>query len=160
MTRVPHSRSPRHHSWPGLDASRFPLFRINEAGTAVSDGELLTLVARQFVRMPGGDVSAGLPMELLDARPSGFLGRHFAAVHADLRLPTRPTDWSDHHVLLAMSRRGEDLPGDLLVGEESFLRWQSLEIVPRSRNDYPPLADATTAGHYGALIGNTDRHAA
>jgi serine/threonine protein kinase HipA of HipAB toxin-antitoxin module len=56
-------------------------------------------------------------------------------------------DWSDHHILLAMSRRGEDLPGNLIVGEESFARWQALESVPRIRNDYPALADATIAGH-------------
>jgi hypothetical protein len=56
-------------------------------------------------------------------------------------------DWSDHHTLVAMSRRGEDLPGNLIVGEESFARWQALENVPRTRDDYPALADATIAGH-------------
>lgn len=133
--------------WPTLDTSRFPLFRVTDTGAAVSAGELITLAARQSVWMPMGRVSDGLPTELLDARPSGFLGRHFAARHADLRLPTRLADWSDHHILLAMSRRGEDLPGDLIVGEESFARWQQLEIVPRHRDDYPALADATIAGH-------------
>jgi len=115
--------------------------------------------------MPTGTVFAGLPAELVDARPSGFLGRHFAAAHADLRLPPRLSDWSDHHILLAMSRRGEDLPGNLIVGEESFARWQELEPVSRSRGDYPALAEATIAGHppsssaggerpkFGALVG-------
>jgi hypothetical protein len=92
-------------------------------------------------------VSHGLPVELADARPSGFLGRHFAALHPDLRLPARLIDWSDHHVLLAMSRRGEDLPGNLMVGEESFARWQTLETPARTRDDYPALAAATVAGH-------------
>src|SRR5207253_10470286 len=85
---------------------------------------------------------------------------------ADLRLPPRLTDWSDHHILLAMSRRGEDLPGNFVIGEESFARWQVLEPVSRSRDDYPALAQATIAGHppgssaggerpkFGALIGN------
>src|SRR3990170_6037624 len=112
--------------WPNLDSSRFPLFRVTDTGAAISAGELITLAARQSVWMPMGRVSDGLPNELVDARPSGFLGRHFAAIHADLRLPPRLADWSDHHVLLAMSRRGEDLPGNLLVGEESFIRWQKL----------------------------------
>ncbi len=134
-------------SWPALDASRFPLFRVNERGTAVGAGELVTLSARQSVWLPVGDVSNGLPVEIADARPSGFLGRHFAAVHADLRLPDRVSDWSDHHVLLAMSRRGEDSPGNLLVGDESFARWQALQPASRLRDDYPALADATTAGH-------------
>jgi hypothetical protein len=72
--------------------------------------------------MPMGTVADELPPELADARPSSFLGRYFAAVHADLRLPPLLSDWSDHHILLVMSRRGEDLPGNLVVGEESFAR--------------------------------------
>jgi hypothetical protein len=135
------------HTWPTLGASRFPLFRVLETGTARSEGELFTLSARQTVWMPGGSVSDRLPIELADARPSGFLGRHFAATHADLRLPARLTDWSDHHVLLAMSRRGEDLPGNLIVGDESFARWQALDMPIRTRGDYPELAEATMAGH-------------
>jgi hypothetical protein len=133
--------------WPSLDSARFPLFRVADTGAAASAGHLMTLAARQSVWMPQGRVSNGLPAELLDARPSGFLGRHFAAIHADLRLPPRLADWSDHHILLAMSRRGEDLPGNLIVGEESFVRWQRLEIVSRTRGDYPTLAEETTAGH-------------
>jgi hypothetical protein len=132
--------------WPNLDSSRFPLFWITGTGAAVSAGELITLAARQSVWMPAGRVSDGLPIELVDAQPSGFLGRHFAAIHADLRLPPRLTDWSDHHILTAMSRRGEDLPGNLIVGEESFARWQALE-GSATRNEYPTLANATIAGH-------------
>lgn len=133
-------------TWPALDNSRFPIFRILETGTARSAGELFTLVARQTVWMPGGTVSDGLPIELADLRPSGFLGRYFAAIHADLRLPARLMDWSDQHILLAMSRRGEDLPGNLIVGDESFARWQALDIPSRTRGDYPDLAAATIAG--------------
>ena len=150
VLRIGRGRATQYASrqqWPTLDSSRFPLFRVTESGAAGSAGELITLAARQSVWMPAGRVSDGLPTELTDARPSGFLGRHFAAIHADLRLPPRLTDWSDHHILLAMSRRGEDLPGNLVVGEESFARWQALESVPRTRNDYPALADATIAGH-------------
>src|SRR5439155_4520243 len=134
-------------TWPNLESSRFPLFRITESGAAVHAGELITLAAHQSAWMPMGTVVGGLPAELVDARPSGFLGRHFAATQADLRLPPRLTDWSDHHILLAMSRRGEDLPGNLIVGEESFARWQALEGIAATRNDYPTLANATIAGH-------------
>lgn len=153
-------------AWPNLESSRFPLFRITESGKAVSAGELITLAVQQSAWMPMGSVVEGLPAELADARPSGFLGRLFAALNADLRLPLRLSDWSDHHTLLAMSRRGEDLPGNLIVGEESFTRWQSLPPVSRSRDDYPALAEATIRGHppsssaggerpkFGALVGD------
>lgn len=153
-------------TWPNLESPRFPLFRIIESGAAVSAGELNTLAAHQTAWMPMGTVVGGLPAELADARPSGFLGRHFAAAHSNLRLPPRLSDWSDHHILLAMSRRGEDLSGNLIVGEESFARWQSIEPVSGSRDDYPALAAATIAGHppgssaagerpkFGTLVGN------
>lgn len=150
VVRIGRGRATRYglrQTWPSLDASRVPLFRVDEHGTARSAGELVTLAARQTVWMPAGIVSNGLPIELADARPSGFLGRHFAATHADLRLPARLADWSDHHILIAMSRRGEDFPGDLLMGDESFARWQALGNVVRARNDYPELAEATIAGH-------------
>lgn len=133
--------------WSGLNDSRFPIFRISEAGAVERAGELLTLLARQTVWMPEGRVSTGLPIEIADARPSGFLGRHFAATHADLRLPPRLQDWSDHHILLAMSRRGEDLPSNLIIGDESFERWQRLGTPSHTQDDYPALAEATIAGH-------------
>jgi hypothetical protein len=160
VVRIGRGRATRYalrQQWSNLDSSRFPLFRVTSAGVAVSAGELTTLAARQSVWMPVGSVSDGLPIELLDARPSGFLGRHFASTHADLRLPPRTTDWSDHHILVAMSRRGEDLPGNLIVGEESFARWQALEGVARSRDDYPALADATIAGHPPGSSAGGDR---
>jgi hypothetical protein len=145
--RGPATRYGLRQTWPTLDTSRFPVFRVLETGTARSEGELFTLVARQTVWMPSGTVSDGLPIQIADARPSGFLGRHFAAIHADLRLPARLIDWSAHHLLLAMSRRGEDLPGNLIVGDESFARWQALDTPVRARGDYPALAEATIAGH-------------
>lgn len=147
LGRGPATRYALRQQWSNLESARFPLFRITAAGAPQSAGELMTLAARQSVWMPAGGVSNGLPSELVDARPSGFLGRHFAATHADLRLPLRLSDWSDHHVLIAMSRRGEDLPGNLIVGEESFARWQEVESASADRSDYPALADATIAGH-------------
>ena len=133
--------------WLGFDGSRFPLFRVSETGTARTAGELVTLAAAQTVWMPDGLVSQGLPIEIADACPSGFLGRHFAATHPNLRLPARVPDWSEHHVLMALSRRGEDLPGHLIVGEESFARWQAEPGLAQTRDDYPAIAAATTAGH-------------
>jgi hypothetical protein len=150
VVRIGRARATRYgarRTWPTLEASRFPLFRINEQGAARPAGELVTLAARQSVWMPEGLVSEGLPIELADARPQGFLGRHFAATHADLRLPARVTDWSDHHILSAMSRRGEDTPGNLMIGDETFARWQALAPAAGTRDDYPALAEATIEGH-------------
>ena len=150
IIRIGRGRATRYglrQSWPTLETTRFPLFRITESGTAQSAGELFTLAGRQTVWMPAGTISDGLPIELADARPSGFLGRHFGALHADLRLPERLLDWSDHHILVAITRRGEDLTGNLVVGDESFARWQALDSPGVTRDEYSALADATIAGH-------------
>lgn len=149
VVRIGRGRATRYglrQAWTGLDESRFPMVRINADGVAVSSGELITCAGGETVWMPAGDVQRGLPIELVDNRPAGFLGRHFAAQHAGLRLPARLEDWSDHHILLAVSRRGEDLPGNLIAGDESFARWQALDWPDVSRDDYPVLADAAIAG--------------
>lgn len=146
LGRGPATQYALRQAWPNVGESRFPVIRITEAGVPASAGELITLAATESLWMPAGRVFNGLPLEIVDARPAGFLGRHFAATHADLRLPVRLEDWSDHHILLAMSRRGEDLPGDLIVGDESFARWQALDIAPVAGGDYPALAAATIAG--------------
>jgi hypothetical protein len=149
VLRIGRARATRYglvRPWLGMEATRFPLVRISEGGEAQSAGELLTMAGGQSVVMPGGDVHQGLPIELVDNRPAGFLGRHFAARFPELRLPPRLEDWSDHHILLALSRRGEDLPGSLLIGDESFTRWQRLHVPALHRHDYPTLADASIAG--------------
>ncbi|MDP2390148.1 MAG: transcriptional regulator, partial [Acidobacteriota bacterium] len=43
VIRIGRGRATRYglrQSWPTLDASRFPLFRVGETGSARSDGEL------------------------------------------------------------------------------------------------------------------------
>jgi hypothetical protein len=149
VLRIGRARATRYglvRPWVGLEATRFPLIRISEAGEPTSEGELLTVSGGQTVVLPRGDVQQGLPIELVDNRPAGFLGRHFAARFPELRLPPRLEDWSDHHILHALSRRGEDLPGSLLVGDESFVRWQRLHVPVVHRRDYPTLAEASVAG--------------
>jgi hypothetical protein len=134
-------------SWPGVHSARFPLVRIDESGTAVSVGELVTLASGQCAWLPAGEVFHGLPVEISDASPSGFLGQLFARQHADIGVPPRISDWSDHHIFVALSRRGDDLPGNLIVGQESLDRWFNARSQPATAEDYPELADAALAGH-------------
>ena len=69
------------------------------------------------------ELFAGLPPVLFDMAPAGYLGRRFAELNPDLPLPARIQEWSDDHRLLALARRGEDTPGDLVLGEESLDRF-------------------------------------
>jgi hypothetical protein len=62
--------------------------------------------------------SDGLPWWLYDMRPQGYLGRAYAARHgAELQLPARLVDWDDTHALKALLAHGEDITGNLLLGD-------------------------------------------
>jgi hypothetical protein len=88
-----------------------------------------------------------LPWFLMDTRPQGFLGRAFVQAHPDLALPSHLAHWRDEHILLALVRAGEDLPGNLLVGTASLDRYLDMPLgqsatpaVNDPEQDYPRLA--------------------
>jgi hypothetical protein len=116
--------------------------RINESGSATPVGEIVTLAVAETAWLPNAAVFSGLPPEVSDASPSGFIGGAFAARHPDLGLPARPRDWSAGDVLHAVSRRGDDFPGNLIVGEESLSRWFARRPRPATPEDYPAIADS------------------
>jgi len=138
----------------GLDTDTFPVFRVDETGVLRRAGELVTLEATESVWLPDDTVIDGLPPEMHDIAPKGFLGRSYARHHSNLGLPIDVTDWSDNHILNALSRRGEDLPGNLLVGRDSFDRFQGLQHEAHTTEDFPGLAEAAIAGeHVGSSAG-------
>jgi hypothetical protein len=90
---------------------------------------------------------ASLPWFLMDTRPQGFLGRAFTQANPGLQLPPHLAHWTDDHILLALLRAGEDLPGNLLVGSQSLDRYLALPpsrsaapVVTTPVQDYPQLA--------------------
>ena len=94
----------------------------------------------------------GLPWFLDDMRPQGFMGRTFASTHPELQLGNDPRFWSDDDVLRAMALCGDDLPGNLVVGEAAFARFHTLPgraSRAASNADYPALADAAMQGSGG-----------
>ncbi len=133
----------------GSDTDEFPVFRVDEAGSLGPAGELVTLEATESVWLPDDTIIDGLPPEMHDAAPKGFLGRSYARHHADLGLPDDVTNWSNNHILIALSRRGEDLPGNLLIGRESFDRFQQLQHEVHTVDDFRRLSDAAIAGEHG-----------
>ncbi len=153
--RARRTRYAARRIYTGLDTDTFPVFRIDENGSLHRAGELVTLEAAESVWLPDDTVIDGLlPPEMHDMAPQGFLGRSYAREHADLGLPDDFADWSDRHVLIALSRRGEDLPGNLLVGRASFDRWQNLQHAVITPEDFQMLAAAALAGeHIGSSVG-------
>jgi len=123
----------------GLDTDEFRVFRVDAAGGIEPAGTLVTLAATESVWLPDENIIDGLPPEMHDIAPRGFLARSYAQHHGDLGLPEDVTNWSDNQILIALSRRGEDLLGNLVVGRESFDRFQNLQHETHTANDFPAL---------------------
>jgi hypothetical protein len=107
---------------------------------------LVVLAADEIAWMPAGVVFRGLPPLIVDMPPSGYMGRFFAEHHRDLGLPPRTSDWSNDHALIAMSRRGDDLTGNLILGRESIDRWFASRPLPVTRDRYPRMAASAIEG--------------
>ena len=99
-----------------------------------------------------------LPYYLQDSRPTGYLGRKVPAAYPELGLPPLIEDWKDSHALRFLTRFGSQNVGNLVIGDESLYRYQTLLDEPpligakdRSR-EYPRLADAHSRTLLGAGI--------
>jgi len=122
---------------------------VGEDGTASPFATLVPVAGGRFwVDEEAGPKALhdGLPWFLSDMRPQGFLGRTFAHRHAELGLSPNPDQWSDDDVLKALCLTGEDLPGNLVIGFQSFERLQGLRPQKAAPADYPRLADAALHG--------------
>ncbi len=140
---------------PGLPA-RLPVYRVDADGHALPVASLIPLQNGGSWIEPArgrGHAHAGLPPVIHDMAPAGYLGRYFAAQHPDIGLPGRLQDWNDDHRLIALARRGEDCPGDLILGEESlehFLAWQPIAVT---ESEYPRLAIESATRGAGSSAG-------
>jgi hypothetical protein len=120
---------------------------VNEAGRILPIGQFHILSRNTYVFEPGAQIFEGIPPEIADQAPQGFMGRAFAQLHSqELDIPLRPQDWSNDHILYCLARRGEDLPGNLIVGLESANRWTQQKLTPTSLEDYPTLAKKALSG--------------
>lgn len=98
--------------------------QVDELGGVDVDAQRLSLTQPGFPLLSVGehDFPGELPWVFWEMAPQGFLGRQFADAFPELGLGPEPSRWSARDVLIALSRRGEDLPGNLVVGEESRRR--------------------------------------
>lgn len=132
-----------------------PVFRVRETGEVAPEGRLHLLWEGQtcWDRPEGSALFTGLPPQLADMAPQGYLGHGFAARHPELKLPPRLLDWSDDHRLVALARRGEDCVGDLIVGDESLQRHLAARSADVSPARYPELAGSLDAQIAGSSAG-------
>ncbi len=114
--------------------NEFPVYRVTETGDIESIGTLFTLQGNQYWWFPvagTGELFDKLPWFIQDLRPDGFMGRAFAhRIGPQLRLPDLLQYWTGDHVLVALSTRGEDLMGNIIVGQESLGRYLEMTRQP------------------------------
>jgi hypothetical protein len=147
------TRYARRRPLPGLSPD-LPVYRVNADGDAHEIG-LLSPIHGGMVfedrEQRHTEVYPGLPWFLNDMRPQGFIGRNFVRRHDALGLPARLADWNDDHALIAIARRGDDLAGNLIVGEDAFTRWtqtQHGDVIDAADREsrYPRMAEQALAG--------------
>src|SRR5688572_1152671 len=136
--------------------AEIPVHRISAAGTNARAGVLIPIQPDRYwyhdLEQPRLSAeSNSLPWFISDMRPQGYLGRLFPRSWPELDLPDRVDNWNEDQALYALARRGEDVPGDLIVGDEALARWLSPDrSSPVHATDrlqrYADLANLAVAG--------------
>lgn len=163
LLRLGAARATRYARRQAIDpiGDAWPVYRIGADGRATRVLELIALARNQFAgRGDGPQPALGvdhdmlwpeLPWFLHDARPQGFLGRAFARRIADpMGLPSNPELWTAAHTLRAWQAAGDDLPGDLVVGEAPMQR-----VMQRRRADPDAIDSDVRSQRYAALAAAT-----
>ena len=135
---------PRHIEGVG---SQIGMVRVDTQGRVSPFARMVALPGGRFwVNEADGltQLHDGLPWFLDDMRPQGFMGQTFVQNHPELSLPADLRHWNDDHALKAMVLAGDDLPGNLIVGEQALASYLSgvrqTAVVQQPEVDYPRLA--------------------
>jgi HipA-like C-terminal domain len=132
-----------------------PVMRVDSTGRASVFGRMVLLEGGGVWLDEATGISRkydSLPWFLDDMRPQGFMGRSFAHDHPELQLNNDPRLWNDDDVLRALTLFGDDLLGNIILGDAAFARFHTLpERVHHatSESDYPSLADQAMQGTVG-----------
>ncbi len=123
----------------------FSVRRIDAAGRAQEWAQLIALHGGWQLRWANpehapewsgallglGGYSEGFPFFLGEVRPQGYLGRAIGrGLSLSLNLPPDPRGWSDDDTLVYLQGMGDDLPGDLVVGDVPLRRVQDRVLHP------------------------------
>ena len=103
----------------------------------------------------GHGLYEGLPYFLDDMRPQGFIGRQIAReLNAQSEIfPPDPRDWNQEQIGRYLVANGDDLPGNLKIGQTALDRVRRQPQKSR-REDYPELADKAVEGEvHGSSAG-------
>lgn len=139
-----------------MTPSEIPIRRVGRDATVRLIGHylpapnVLRLVEHGYALLGPGEhvVEGDLPWVLQDMAPAGFLARRFLRWFPELGLGADPRLWTAAEVLTAVTERGCDLPGDLVVGDESWARYE--HVLASGSRPWPERAAARA--HYERLV--------
>ena len=141
---------PRHIEGVG---SQISIVQVDTKGRVSPFARMVALPGGRFwVNEAAGltQIHDGLPWFLDDMRPQGFMGRSFVQNHPELSLPADVRHWNDDQALKAMVLAGDDLPGNLILGELALARYLNgvtqTQVVQDLETDYPRLAEQAMQG--------------
>lgn len=145
VVRIGRTRGARyglHDEVAGIGAT-WPVWEIRPDGTPEARGHLHWLhgpFSYWEIESGQGLVYEGLAPFIADMAPQGFLGQLFPRRFPELELPPRIRDWQESHVLQALVLRGEDLPGNLIIGSVSMDRFLQSETRVSDPKDYRAIS--------------------
>jgi HipA-like C-terminal domain len=144
--------------------NEWPIYRLNSGGRPEVWARLHALEGGYLVEWrekpawldsthPDGEF-AGLPFFLEELRPQGFLGRLTARALAESGgYLADPRRWSGDDVLTFLLQHGDDVPGDLVIGERMLECAQRRPLISNSamaaadrERCYPELAERASRG--------------
>jgi hypothetical protein len=145
------------------NAGRLPIYQIDPRGDVHFESSLTILQGGQYwieKKDGSGELFSRIPWFLEDLLITGYSGRAFACRNAAaLQLPRKLVDWRAEDKLYAISRFGEDLGGNLLIGEESLARYfarardnTALVEIEDQAWTYPQLAQKTIGGELDSAL--------
>jgi len=126
------------------EQSSIPLYKINKIGNITCLGHMHHQPQNRILLLQESKHTSyeGLPFYFYDAIPSGFLGsihlKHI--VQSDQKLTTKSQDWSDQQILHYMTHYGEDLAGNLVLGNAMADKAANKNFPVFSREDYSYIA--------------------
>ncbi|MFQ6333865.1 type II toxin-antitoxin system HipA family toxin YjjJ [Methylophilus sp. 3sh_L] len=127
---------------PSRGFDDIPVYRVDSDGKISELGTLIPVRPQGFVMQQSDGITShfdSLPWWLYDMRPQGFLGRAYAVRHAAaLGLPEKLSDWTDTHSLRALLAHGQDVAGNLLLGEVARAHFiNATTLAPIAQTDRP-----------------------
>ncbi len=139
--------------------NKLPLSMIDARGNTVLVAYVRPLIDGGFFIEPatampslllgekGNGLYDDLPYFLFDLGPQGFLGRQIAEEMASQSddFPADPRRWNTNHIGRYLLSNGDDLPGNIKLGEQALLRVRR-KPVPIPDESYPALADSVMNG--------------